>query len=388
MSDIKKKRRPRSTSILSNICSYMYDIMNRFKNLFGHSKTTYKNSKLILRMLWSSKTINKKTKKYLLKLFILRIFLLILVVSLNIGISYPMNWYSTALNERNESEFWYFLTVFVIIVCITAPIYAADSYIHELISMRFRQTLTNMLFDLYMSKRAYYHFRWKTSIDNPGQRFGDDIQKFAYGIFNLLNIILKHFLNLLGFSYILYTIDISSVPMLIIYSFCGTIFALTVFSQKLTNLGYILMKDQAEFIANIIRINDSSEPIALYNASKHERNWLQMRLERLISDGIINCKWKAGLELFAQIFHFLSIVFPYVLLARQYFMHKIEFGQLSQSIYAFSALLKALNIIINNIPTITSLSATSSRVATAINTVYDIHKEHILNNNNNNNNNN
>ena len=373
------QQRSSSSGIITNVTSYFCQCSKRIKILFNHGKTTWRNSKLILNVLSTSNSVQEKTKKYLWKLFIFRIILLILTVFLNVGISYPMNWYSTALNERNEDSFWYYLQVFIIFVCITAPLFALDGYIGDLLAMRFRQTLTNMLFDLYMKKRAYYHLRFKTEIDNPGQRFGDDIKSFAYGIFDFISVILTKLLNLLGFSYVLYTIDISTVPMLMLYSLCGTIFALTVFSQKLTQLGYIIMKDQADFITNIIRIHDSSESIALYNAAKHERNWLQMRLEILINDGIINCKWLAGLDLFSKLFHFLSIILPYVLLAKKYFKKEIEFGELSQSVYAFSALLKALNIIINNIPTLTSLSATSTRVGNAIQTVNNIHKQHKLN---------
>lgn len=375
----KEKIYGKRTGFVSSTKSYLWQCGNKGRVMFGHATTTWRNSRMILQMLSKSDSIQKKTKRYLWKLFLARIILLILTVGLNVAISYPMNWYSTALNERNENEFWYFLKVFIVCILITSPLFALDGYIGNLLAMRFRQTLTNMLFDLYMSKRAYYHLRWKIDIDNPGQRFGDDIKKFAYGVFDFLEVILKHMLNLLGFSYVLYSIDVSTVPMLMLYSFCGTIFALTVFSQRLTQLGYIIMKDQADFLTNIIRIHDNSESIALYNAAKHERNWLQMRLETLINDGIINCKWLAGLDLFTELFQFLSIVVPYVLLAKKYFAKEIEFGELSQSIYAFRALLKALNMIINNIPTLTSLSATSTRVGNAINTVYDIHKDHQLN---------
>ena len=176
----------------------------------------------------------------------------------------------------------------------------------------------------------------------------------------------------------LYSIDMTTVPMLLVYSFCGTIFTLTVFSRKLTELEYVLMKDRADFRTNIIRINDASESIALYNAATHERNWLHMRLETLIRDGITNSKWRTGLGTFLSIFRFCSIVIPYLLLAKQYFRKEIEFGDLSQSVYAFSALLNAMNIIVNNVRTIASLSATSTRVGNAITACYDIHNEHRL----------
>ena len=212
-------------------------------------------------------------------------------------------------------------------------------------------------------------------IDNPGQRFGDDIDGFARGLFHLIRVVMKQFLILLGFSYVLYSIDTTTIPMLIVFSFCGTVFALTVFSRKLTELEYIVRKDQAEFRTNIIRINDASESIALYNAATHERHWLHMRLETLIQDNITKSKWKTLLNLFRDCFRFLSIVVPYVLLAQKYFEREIEFGDLMQSVYAFTALLRSMNIIINNINTIASLSATSARVGDAIKACHNIHRE-------------
>lgn len=361
---------------LSFVFSCISQWFGRVIAIFGHAVITYKNSKLILRTLSNSTTIQQKTKRYLLKLFILRIFLLLVTVFLNVALSYPMNWYSTALNERNAEQFWFYLCFFVVVVFVTAPLVAFNRFISDLLAMRFRQTLTNMLFDLYMTKRAYYHLKFKIDIDNPGQRFGDDIKSFAYGVFDFITVILQKVLNLLGFSYVLYSIDTSAVPMLITYSLCGTVFALAVFSRKLTELGYVIMKDQADFMTNIVRVHDAAESIALYNAAKHERNWLQMRLEIMINDGITNIKWLSGLDLFNQIFRFISIIFPYVILANKYFSKEIEFGELSQSVYAFSTLLSSLNIILDHITTLTSLSSTSTRVGSAITEVYKIHEQY------------
>ena len=87
--------------------------------------------------------------------------LLIFTVGFSIGLSYPQNWYGTALNERNEEAFWWYLKLFIIAVCISAPIDALESFINDLLAMRSRQILTNMLFDIYMTKRAYYHIKNK-----------------------------------------------------------------------------------------------------------------------------------------------------------------------------------------------------------------------------------
>ena len=164
--------------------------------------------------------------------------------------------------------------------------------------------------------------------------------------------------------------------MLIVFSLCGTVFALTVFSRKLTEVEYVVRKDQAEFMANIVRINDASESIALYNAATHERHWLYMRLETLIIDSITRSKWKSALKLFRSLFRFISIVIPYVLLAQKYFEREIEFGDLMQSVYAFTALLRAMNIIINNISAIASLSATSARVGDTITECHRLQHQH------------
>jgi len=375
MSKIKENSGHRTPSITST-APYLHRVANSIRILINNSKLLWQNGKLILGTLLASKSVRPETKQYIMKLFALRMALLVFGVGLSIGLSYPQKWYSTALNERHEEEFWLYLWFFIGVICVTSPISSFESFISDLLAMRFRQILTNMLFDIYMTKRSYYHIKLRTDIDNPGQRFGDDVSSFAYGVFGVINVLIRHALKLMGFSYVLYSIDMSTVPMLMLYSICGTTFALTVFSRRLTELEYVLMKDRADFVTNIIRINDASESIALYNAAVQERNWLHMRLDTLIRDSITNSKWQAGLNLFLSLFHFLAIVVPYVCLAHKYFEEEIEFGDLSQSVYAFSSLLNAMNIIVNNVSTIASLSATSARVGGAITACYDIHREH------------
>ena len=351
-------------------------IFSRISQLWNHVRITTKNSRRILSLLFSKEATNDQVRRYFIKLLIFRLVLLFICVGAQIVVSYPVNWYATALNQKNEEEFYYYLKIFVLICVIVTPVFALDYYIADLLAMRFRQHLTNTLFDLYMSDRAYYHLRARNDIDNPGQRLGDDIRKFGYGIFNLVEKYIRQILKLIGFSYVLAQINISVVPILTLYSCMGTSFVLFVFGRRLTSLSTLIMKDRSAFIANIVRIHDSSESIALYNASKHERNWLQFRLDTLISDAICSSKWNAYLTLFDQLFGYVAEVLPYVALANEYFAGNIEMGAMSQTSYAFAVLMKALNIIINNIHTMTSLSATSERVVAVLDAMEAIrHKE-------------
>ena len=77
----------------------------------------------------------------------------------NTGLALLTKGHSTALNERREEEFWWYLKLFIVIVCVTAPLEAVELFISSLLALRFRQLLTNMLFDIYMSKRSYYYIR-------------------------------------------------------------------------------------------------------------------------------------------------------------------------------------------------------------------------------------
>ena len=152
---------PCSAANIIGCNSWYTECVNNLKMFSAQTKTAWRNSKLILGTLRASKTVRPETKRYILKLFILRMVLLVVSVGINIGLSYPQKWYSTALNERNEAEFWWYLALFIGVILITTPLSAFEGFISDLLSMRFRQILTNMLFDIYMTKRAYYHIKQK-----------------------------------------------------------------------------------------------------------------------------------------------------------------------------------------------------------------------------------
>ena len=150
---------PTSVVETTSVFQHCSNSLHLFSAGFG---TSWANFKLIMGTLRSSKGVRTETRRYIVRLFIFRLFLLIFGVGLTVGLTYPSNWFHTALNERNEEEFWWYLWFFIVMVCMTAPIRFLESYISALLVMRFRQILSNMLFDIYMTKRAYYHIKQNT----------------------------------------------------------------------------------------------------------------------------------------------------------------------------------------------------------------------------------
>jgi len=301
-------------------------------------------------------------KEWLRTKLVMRMGIMVLCVFIQVGISYPMGDFTTALTEKDPGRFYEGVKKFTVIAIAAAPLFALDDWSSKMVYLIWRKAMTKDMLGEYLQNRAFFHLSRHRHIDNPGQRILNDIQSFIHSVISLLELLVEHFAQLLGFSYILFTLDYRMLPALVLYAGFGTLFVVSVFGGKLKDLSATLLKQNAGVQAYVVRVRENSESIAFFKAEMFETGIIWAMFLELCQTLTIEFKWLAFLRCFKNAYRYITICIPYIILATPYFEGKVKFGQISQAALAFRHLLSSLNLVITKINKLTSLSATTDRI--------------------------
>ena len=380
---------------VNGFCDSMWQSMTAIASI-------YKDSKYIINVLRND-PYSSNFKYSIRRIIIIKILWLLLSIGMELAVSFPFSWIMTALEHKKSSEFYGALRFYFIVILFAGPILAIDSYLTELLYVRFRETTTKILLKRYHSNNNYYHISSCDSVDNPGQRLDQDVDNWTWGTTNFLLLVIKQILRLFGWCAVLWTIG----ARLIVYGFIVAAFivtmAITIFASKLTHIAFLISKHGADFRAGIIRTRDNGETIAFYGASKFEGYWNKQRLMKLINNMLLRAQWNGGLEFLQKGTKYIGTILPLILLAPLFINGKLQLGQIMQSCYAFSELLLALTLVVRQMDRLSNIQAGGTRICAVIFAMDQIDKKIIkpptikgdiigsprsVRNNNNNNNNN
>ncbi|MGL5130924.1 MAG: ABC transporter ATP-binding protein, partial [Planktothrix sp.] len=150
------------------------------------------------------------------------LFLSLSVSGLNIIISYVGNFFTTALAERNQDDFWRFLYVYASVFVVGTPIIVIYYYTRDRLGNYWRKWLTDKFLDQYLSQRAFYQIESENKLDNPDQRITEDIKAFTITSLRFLLIILSSIIDVISFTGILWSISKFLSVFLLIYASVGT----------------------------------------------------------------------------------------------------------------------------------------------------------------------
>jgi len=209
-------------------------------------------------------------KEWLRTKLVMRMGILVLCVFLQVGISYPMGDFTTALTEKDPGRFYEGVRKFTLIAIGAAPLFALDFWSSKMVFLTWRKAMTKDMLGEYLQNRAFFHLSRHQHIDNPGQRILNDIRYFIHTVISLLELLVQHIAQLLGFSYILFTLDYRMLPALVLYAGFGTFFVLSVFGGKLKDLSTTILKQDACVQAYVVRVRENSESIAFFKAEMFE----------------------------------------------------------------------------------------------------------------------
>lgn len=285
------------------------------------------------------------------------------VSGLNVIISYVGRDFMTALSKKDAEQYFRLLWIYGSVFVVGTPIVVFYRYSRELLGLYWRQWLTNSFLDKYFQNRAYYEINLRDKIDNPDQRVSEDIRSFTTDSLFFLLIILSSIINLFAFTGILWSISPLLAGILVVYSVVGTTVTV-LFGKRLIGLNFQQLKKEADFRYGMVHIRDNAESIAFYRGENQESGEVKRRFGDAMRNYNLLVEWQRNLGFFTQGYDYIIIILPALVIAPRYFAGEVEFGVISQASFAFSMVLNAISIVVDQIYKLSAFAAGVNRLAT------------------------
>ena len=269
---------------------------------------------------------------------------------------------TSALAGRDAERFWAAVRTTLYVLAFAVPVYAFYYYMRDAFSNYWRRWLTSRFLDGYLGERKYYEIGARGDIDNPDQRISEDINTFTGRSTHFLLIFIGSLMQLVAFSAVLWSISHTLVAILALYAFLGTFGALYFFGTPLIRMNFWQLRREADFRFSLMRLRENAESIAFYRGEAQERAQLNLRFEAAFSNFARLIKQQRSLNLFQRTFSQLTLVVPSVVLAGAVLAGEMEVGRAVQAAGAFTAVLAAVSLIVDNFESLSRFVAGIDRL--------------------------
>jgi putative ATP-binding cassette transporter len=269
---------------------------------------------------------------------------------------------TSALAAKNGDRFWSAVRACLLTLAFAVPTYAFYYYMRDLFANQWRRWLTGRFLDGYLKGRKYYELGSDSEIDNPDQRISEDINTFTGRSIHFLLIFLGSLMQLVAFSTVLWKISHFLVGVLAVYALMGTAVALYVFGKPLINLNFGQLRREADFRFSLMRLRENAESIAFYRGEAQERAHIDSKLDKVIQNFAQLIKKQRDLNFFQRTFSQLTLVLPAMILAADVLSGRLEVGRAVQAAGAFTAVLGAVGIIVDNFESLSRFVAGIGRL--------------------------
>jgi putative ATP-binding cassette transporter len=269
---------------------------------------------------------------------------------------------TSALAAKNGNRFWTAVRACLFTLAFAVPVYAFYYYMRDLFANHWRRWLTGRFLDGYLKGRKYYALDANKDIDNPDQRISEDINTFTGRSIHFLLIFIGSIMQLVAFSAVLWSISHMLVGVLALYASIGTVVALYVFGNPLIHLNFWQLRREADFRFSLIRLRENAESIAFYRGEEQERTRINLKLDKAIHNFAKLIKKQRNLNMFQRTFSQLTLVLPGVILASGVLSGELEVGRAIQAAGAFTAVLGAVGVIVDNFESLSRFIAGIGRL--------------------------
>ncbi|MGH3900433.1 MAG: ABC transporter ATP-binding protein/permease [Pseudonocardiaceae bacterium] len=301
------------------------------------------------------------------------LWLTVLMVRLDVLMSYSMNGLFTALSELNSTAFGYFFVVFGVL----ATSYVLGTMVEHLVDQTFiihwRTWLNDYMVGDWLDGRAYHRGRFVTApVDNPDQRIQEDITSFVTNSQLLWMGAVKAAVSLISFTPILWnlsgplslfglTIPRAMLFLAFLYVIVASAVAFRI-GRPLIRLNFLNEGLGASFRYALVRLRDHSENVAFYRGESLERTTLATRFAAIITNRWAIVFRSLKLDGFNLMASQMAVVFPYVIQAPRFFRRDITLGDVSQTAVAFGKVHDALSFFRNSYDVFATYRATLTRL--------------------------
>ncbi|MDE3198544.1 MAG: ABC transporter ATP-binding protein/permease [Acidobacteriota bacterium] len=270
--------------------------------------------------------------------------------------------FTSALAAQDGPRFWRSIRLFCALIVLAVPVYSFYYYVRDKLAIHWRRWVTHQVLSGYFRNHIFYRLLKDPDVDNPDQRIAEDIASFTTHSLNLLLLFASAVLQLLAFSKVLWSISHSLVLFLTLYAAAGTLVTVGLFGRRMVSLYFENQKREANFRFGLVRIRENAESIALYRGEEQEQAQVERRFGAVFANVNDLIRWGLRLNLFSYAYSLFTLVLPSVIIAPRVLSGELEVGAIVEAAGAFSAVLGALTIFVDNLEYLSQFTAGVSRL--------------------------
>jgi putative ATP-binding cassette transporter len=295
--------------------------------------------------------------------------LLGLIIVLNLGttgmqagFSYLQRDLFNSLQAKNAGGFYHALVLFGGGIALFVPIAAFYPYVTGLLSIDWRDWLTETFVGRMLNHNALFHIMRSHAVDNPDQRISEDISSFTSGALNYSMSVLQAIATAATFFGILWTISHWLAVCLIGYALIGT-WLTAVIGRRLVVINFNQQRFEADYRFALVHTRDNAEAIALYDGARDEAHQLRRRFGSVIANFKLLILWQRRLALFTAAYDNAATLVPFFVLAGAYFSGRFQLGEFTQAAIVFSTLQGSLSLVVDQFESLTDYASVVNRLA-------------------------
>jgi putative ATP-binding cassette transporter len=161
--------------------------------------------------------------------------LLITINVLNVVNSYVGRDFMTAVSDRNTPRYAQYAVLYLGVFAASTVVVVFNRFSEERLRLLWREWLTRILMNGYLSGHTYYRLKAREEIDNPDQRITDDVKAYTQTTLSFFILSLNSAITSVAFLGVLWSIRPMLVFVAVAYAAAGTL-ATLLLGRRLVHL--------------------------------------------------------------------------------------------------------------------------------------------------------
>jgi len=284
-----------------------------------------------------------------------------------------------ALQHKNTAVFGRELLIFFTLAGSFIVLAVYQLYLSQGLQIRWRQWMTNRFLQSWLKGATPYRMQLSANgIDNPDQRIAEDVKQFVSYTLSLGTGLIGAVVTLASFIWILWGLSeaapltlfghVLALPGYMVwlafaYAVAGT-YLVHWIGKPLVGLDIEQQRREADLRANLLRVRENAEQIALLKGEPAERNRLMARFTLVKENWTAIMGRQKRLTFFTAGYNQLQVVVPILAAGPAYFAGAIGLGGLMQTASAFGRVEGALSYFVKSYPQLAEWKSVLKRLDT------------------------
>jgi vitamin B12/bleomycin/antimicrobial peptide transport system ATP-binding/permease protein len=295
-------------------------------------------------------------------MFAALVLLLLAANALNVANSFVGRNFMTAIADRDMPGFIRQAFIYVGVFAALTFVAVISRFGEERLGLLWRDTMTRGIVRRYLADGNYQSLKLSGAVANPDQRISEDVRAFTVTSLSFTLMGLNSAFTIAAFSEVLWTISPLLFGVAVLYAAGGSLFTI-VLGRPLIRLNYDQLDKEAGFRSELIHVRDNSEAIMQARDEESQTARLLTRLDDLVANFRKITSINRNVGFFTTGYNWLIQIIPALIIAPAFIEGKVEFGVITQSAMAFTALVAAFSLIVTQFQSLSSFAAVMARLS-------------------------